>query len=316
MNHYVTDINDDQLYVNLRRIIDSHSLILFAGSGLSSQAITVEGNRPPQWEGLLRGMVEWCIDKNIICQNESKDFYEAIGKGFFLEAAQELHDKIHEPPSLSKCLSDVLLCEKVMRSEAHQLIVNIPFRTFLTTNYDNLIENYYFTENRKALSIFHRLTVDGVMDQYRENKPFIFKLHGTINEPSTLIFGNRSYENILYFDKSYQSVLEAIFLTSSVLFIGFGYSDPDLESITSKVAVFDGRSKRHWILVPKGKFPMLKLKRLWADKGINAINYDSDVQHSGVVQFLNRLSRPPLLNLTTVETVIKSIDSLIKIETF
>jgi hypothetical protein len=79
---------------------------------------------------------------------------------------------------------------------------------------------------------------------------------------------------------------------SSVLFIGFGGSDPDLDGLLSKVAAFDGRRSRHWIVVPEGRFPALKAKRLLKDKGISVIQYkhdEHDENHPELVKFLKAL---------------------------
>ena len=118
----------------------------------------------------------------------------------------------------------------------------------MTTNYDEFIEGEYRAQRGVMLLKFYERSIDAVMNAYREKKPFIFKLHGDINDIDSIILGNRSYEKLLNGDTAYRSCVESIFNMSSILFVGFGGGDPDLDRIISRVAPLDGRSKRHWML--------------------------------------------------------------------
>jgi len=294
MSTYLNSIEDSHIYADLRKVLSSEDLILFAGSGLSAQAITDNGQRPPLWNGLLEGMVDWCIHRHWLEAQYAQDIRELIHREFLIEAGQELRE-ILEPAHLQQCLGEVLLCNQARPSEAHDLIVRTGFRAYLTTNYDEFIEGAFWAGKGVSLLKFYERTIDGVLGAYREKKPFIVKLHGDISDPSSIVLGNRSYQRLLYSNTTYRSCLETIFSVSSVLFVGFGGSDPDMEGIISRVAVFDGRSKRHWMLIPEGKLPPLKAKRLWKDYGINVIQYYLDPTHSGLVRFLRKLVTPPSL---------------------
>jgi hypothetical protein len=166
----------------------------------------------------------------------------------------------------------------------------MPFRAFLTTNYDEFIEGAFWIQRGTSLPRLYEDTIDVVMHYFREKAPFILKLHGDIGNPSSIVLGYRSYERLLYSNNAYRHCLETIVSQSSILFIGFGGSDPDLDRIIGSVAAFEGRSKRHWILVPNGALPPLKSKRLWQDNGIRVIQYPKDPTHSGVDRFLHAIA--------------------------
>jgi hypothetical protein len=316
MNTYLHDIKDNEIYEDLRRALSSKDLILFAGSGLSAQAIADDGRHPPLWKGLLEGMINWCLSKRLISTRDVQEIRDLVEQGFLIDAGQELQEDL-EPSHLQQCLGEVILCNQARPGAAHYLIAKIGFRAYLTTNYDEFIEGAFWREKGVRLQQFYERSIKGVLGAYREKKPFIVKLHGDISDPSSIILGNRSYQRLLYSDTTYRSCLETIFSMSSVLFIGFGASDPDLEGIISRVAAFDGRSKRHWMLVPEGMFPLRKAKRLWKDYGINVIQYDSDPTHSGVVRFLQKLATPPSLAPTVPEDQdrVKSFERRRTIET-
>lgn len=306
MNTYLFEEDDIQVHKILRETLNSNNLIIFTGSGLSAQATTDDGKHPPLWKGLLEGMIDWCLKKGLIDTTYSQDILELIDGDYLLEAGQEFEEILIDKSQLQQCLNDVLLCNQAKISEAHKLIVQIPFRAYLTTNYDGFIEGAFWTEKGKELKSFYGRTRDGVAEAYRNNEPFIFKVHGDINDSDSIVLGSQSYEKLLYFNGNDQLGLQALFMMSSVLFIGFGGSDPNIEKIISTVAMSDGNRKRHWMLVPSHTFPSLKLRRLWKDKGINIIQYKKDSTHSGLTNFLRKIKTPPSLSPTPPEDRVKA----------
>jgi hypothetical protein len=300
---YLHNIAEEHIYEDLQRLLGTRDLVLFAGSGLSQQACTDNGHHPPDWRGLLGGIIEWCRNERLIESDHLEEINLLIEKNFLIDAGQELQENL-EKSDLLRCLEEVLLCREAKASKAHELIAQIPFRAFLTTNYDELIEGEYRFQKGVTLKKFYERSLEGVPDAFRSRKPFILKLHGDISDPDSIIIGNRSYERLLD-NAKYLSCLGNIIYNSSILFIGFGGSDPDLELITSRISEFDGRSKRHWMLVAKDKYPSLKAKRLWKDKGINVIQYEAEASHIGFVQFLQKLSMPPSIKHATTEDTSK-----------
>jgi hypothetical protein len=286
----LVDSTDPQLSSSIRNKLSNGDVVLFAGSGLSAQAATDDGHHPPLWAGLLRGMVSWCRDQGVIDAETTGDLYAFIEQGYLIEAGQEIQDILAESSQLGMCLRDVIHCNGAPKvGKAHSLVAELPFRAILTTNYDGFIETAFAKRHSTELPRFFRPPLKGVVPEYMRQKPFILKLHGDLNDPESIVLGYRQYERLLYEDQAYRYCLETIFGTSSVLFIGFGGTDPDLDSILSRVSSFTGRRRAHWMLVPRGTFPYLKAKRLLVDKGISVIEYKKDATHTGVVDFLERL---------------------------
>jgi hypothetical protein len=285
-------IDDDGAIQELQRVLASENLILFAGSGLSAQAYSDDGRHPPMWAQLLGEMASWCRDNALIDRAYEEEIRDLITRNYLLEAGEEFTD-ILTPPVLQRCLGEVLLYNLVKPREAHSLIAKLPFRGFITTNYDDLIEAAYYKEHGVALSKYYEHTSDGVLDLYRAKQNFVFKIHGDISEPSSLVLGRRAYDRAIYANPTYRARIETVFAMSSVLFFGYGGTDPDLEAITGRVANFDGTSKRHWLLTPADSCPPIRARRLWKDRGINVIRYESDATHSEVVRFLEKLAFLP-----------------------
>ena len=74
MNTYLSDIDDKKNYRSLSEALASRSLILFAGSGLSAQALSPDGKRPPLWKPLLEGMIKWCKREHLLNNAAVKKF--------------------------------------------------------------------------------------------------------------------------------------------------------------------------------------------------------------------------------------------------
>ena len=284
------DVDDVRALSELASIIERNDLILFAGAGLSAQAATKDGQHPPLWRELMHRMIDWCERERLIDARYVKELRELVEVDL-LDAGQELEDAINSASrsALQRCLNDVLLCNLAETSIAHRLLTRISFRGFLTTNYDDFIESAYIRTQRRSLPRFYEDTYEGVLEAWRSRQPFILKIHGDVSHPQSIVLGRRSYERMLYENKQYSRCLEQLIGGSSILFVGFGGSDPNLEHILSRAAIFDGRSKRHWMVAPSRNMPALKAKRLWTDKGINVIVYQGS--HSGLNRFLRNLAR-------------------------
>jgi SIR2-like domain len=294
VTEYLLSADDPQMYKVLRRSLETEELVLFAGSGLSAQAETDDGRRPPLWKGLLGQMARWACETSVLGEEDEEAIGHLIERGYFIEAGQELAERLET--QLQRCLAAIILANEAKTGRAHELAAEINFRAYLTTNYDGFLEEAYSRLHGVALQKYYERTILNVWEAWRQREKFIFKLHGDISDPETLILGTRSYERVMGGDNLYISCLENIISNASVLFVGFGGSDPDLDSITSRVAQFDGRLKRHWMVVPQGELPVLKAKRLANDRGIRVVEYahdkKRDAKHQGLVAFLERLAQP------------------------
>ncbi|GAJ11756.1 unnamed protein product, partial [marine sediment metagenome] len=189
------------------------------------------------------------------------------------------------------CLSDVLHSGKVRPSEAHKIIPDIPWISVLTSNYDSLIEGAYALKFEGIVPpVYSHSSIGAALDCLRNSKHFVFKIHGDINIPGSIILGNRDYSRLLYLSPGYRSFLETIFATYTVLFIGFGGDDPDLNDITDKLStVYERSIGQHYILLPNDTFSLIEQRRLLEDKRLDCITYKKDRDHKQVLEFLKAL---------------------------
>jgi hypothetical protein len=289
MSDYTFDISDEVVYEKLAEDLASERLILFAGAGLSAQAKTKDGRHPPLWHGTLLAIVQWCLDQKTIAKEAANNLVQAINEKHYLPVGQEIQELL-EPDELKLCLSEILLCTEAKCGKAHELIVEIPFTGFITTNYDNLIEDTYARKFGKILQSYYEGTFHNALESYRTKTQFILKIHGDIQGTSKLTLGDRSFDKLYQDETKYKENLKSMMSVCSMLFIGYGMQDPDIYSIAREVSTFAGTSKRHWLLSPEGEINAIVAKRLARDRGIKVVVYKKDKAHSGVTKFLSKLA--------------------------
>jgi hypothetical protein len=273
----------------LVREIEAKRCVLFVGAGLSAQAAGKDGKGLPTWKLLLEKMVDWCVDHRIQSRGKPADFLQIIEKGRVLVVAQEIQQSLGG--FLNQCLADILQTGTVKPAEAHRLLCRIPWVAALTSNYDGLIEGGYAVESEGIVPpVFSAEGVNQAVDSLRNSRFFVFKIHGDVNIPGSIVLGNRDYSRLLYLSPGYRSFLETIFSTYTVLFLGFGGSDPDLEGITDRLStIFERGIGQHFILMAEGEFSAIERLRLLEDKRLDCIPYQPDGTHSQVLEFLKGL---------------------------
>ncbi|NIM15585.1 MAG: TIR domain-containing protein [Candidatus Aminicenantes bacterium] len=275
----------------LIRRIREHRCVLFAGAGLSAQARAEDGAHLPTWKRLLESMIEWCVDHRVQLRAEPRDFSVVLEKGRLLVVAQELQQSLGE--QLNSCLSDVLHSGNTKPSTAHRLLCRTDWVAILTSNYDGLIEGAYALESGGIVPpVFSPDGINHALDCLRNDRFFVFKVHGDVNLPGSIVLSNRDYSRVLYLSPAYRSLLETIFASYTVLFVGFGGSDPDLDGVIDRLSTIYERSiGQHFILISEDEFSALERRRLLEDKRLDCITYQRDASHSQVVEFLRALAQ-------------------------
>lgn len=288
--HLFTDLHavkDKDILEKLRADIENRKCILLAGSGLSALAYTEYEKHPPQLRDLLKGMVDWCYKKQLIDLRNVIDIHELINEDYLSEAGLEIEENLKDKSALQQCLKDVLLCDEARISNVHRLIARIQFKAYFSTYYDTFIENAYQEVKKIDLPSFDEKLTE---DTFEELHPFVLKIYGDVSNPSTINLGYRSCETFMCKSKDYQTGLHLLTQDSSFLYIGC--EKADLHDFLIKSSKFNNQIE-HWIVIPEGQLPRLKIKRLELDKKIHVIQYNPNLNHRELVNFLRELATTP-----------------------
>ncbi|GAA4653977.1 hypothetical protein GCM10023142_11150 [Anaerocolumna aminovalerica] len=99
----------------------------------------------------------------------------------------------------------------------------------ITTNYDTILEN-----------IFHDFTVMVGQDNLLVSNSFnifeIYKIHGSIESPDSIVLTDKDYENFESRLKYLSAKLLTLFVEHPIIFIGYGLGDTNIRNLFTEIA--------------------------------------------------------------------------------
>lgn len=256
----------------------------FIGAGLS------RGVNLPDWYTLLCEL----IDRTEVVIANSKDYAnecrELIKKPEeFLTVAQELREKLG-PDEFNKYIRERFVDNRPEPNDVFKLIVSIAYNYIITTNYDYLIEDAYAYIHRKTPKIYTYKQAQAMADNIWNGYPFILKAHGDADEPDKIILTEKDYRNLIHAEVGYKSILQVLFTTNTILFLGTSLTDPELRLLLGflRNSYHEGGPK-HYALMDETRLTPITVERWRKDYGINIISYNPKNNHEQVFQFLKLL---------------------------
>lgn len=119
----------------------------------------------------------------------------------------------------------------------------------ITTNYDNAFERA--TDNKILPTVY--TSKHNVSEVNKSNDPYIFKLHGSFSEPDDCIVFQDHYNKLYNENSAAKEKLKSIFIDKTILFVGFGFNDPDINLIFSNLDKAFANNNKHFILTTTPK---------------------------------------------------------------
>lgn len=131
----------------------------------------------------------------------------------------------------------------------HKILSKLPIRTYWTTNYDKLIENSLVAAGKIP-------DVKYTQAQLAFTKPrrdaIVYKMHGDIDHPDQAVLTKDDYEKYHVKMDQYLSNLKGDLISKTFIFIGFSFTDPNLDYILSRVRLaYEGSQRRHYCFLKK-----------------------------------------------------------------
>lgn len=201
------------------------NVAIFAGAGLSAGAGFVD------WKELLRPIADE-LGLDIEREND-------------LVALAQYHcnDNANNRSQLNQRLIEEFSRLSV-ETENHRILSRLPIRTFWTTNYDKVIENSIELAGKVADV---KYTKEHLSTTKPKRNAVIYKMHGDVEHPNQAVLTKDDYEKYHVKMDQYLSNLKGDLISKTFIFIGFSFSDPNLDYILSRVRVaYDGNQRRHY----------------------------------------------------------------------
>lgn len=137
--------------------------------------------------------------------------------------------------------------KEATRTTNHEIISRLPIDTVWTTNFDTLLETAYGDFGKR---------VDVKSDESKlatvvpERSVVLYKMHGDIATPKEIVICKEDYENYARKHTVFQNTLEGHLVEKTFLFIGFSFTDPNLEYMLGHLRSLLGESgKQHYAVM-------------------------------------------------------------------
>jgi hypothetical protein len=129
------------------------------------------------------------------------------------------------------------------------------------------------------------------MESRENQRPVIFKIHGSISEPSEMILTELDYRKSTYDQLSYSALLSTLFLTNNVLMIGFSPTDRELTMLldTLRQNLRDDASP-DYIFLPSDLAESKEALKFKETYNIEVISYDPSKGDAAMLEFLDYLA--------------------------
>lgn len=214
---------------------------LFIGAGMSRPSGFLD------WKGLMRE-----------CATE-------LGLDVDLEhdliavAQYYINQRSMERTALNQILIDEFT-KPVKLSANHLVIARLPISTIWTTNFDTLIEEALKRSNR-IVDVKSR--DQDIARHIKGREVIVYKMHGDIAMPDKAIICTDDYERYARDHKVFQNALEGDLVNKTFLFLGFSFTDPNLEYMLGHLRSLLENSKRQ-------HYTIMREVRLDRSKGTDA----------------------------------------------
>ncbi|NOQ26652.1 MAG: SIR2 family protein [Bacteroidales bacterium] len=231
----------------LKEAIKKNELIIFVGAGLSYNFINTEGIRLEGWDNFVLQILNYLKSKrhDVECLIQLIGKYEAVKILDLIES-----NKQFPKAEIIKFTKDFFdLHEEENDYSLHQNIFKLS-RKIVTTNYDNAFErsNKELLKNLAYKGKNYELTTSKNPDS-----PLLFKLHGCCLDGDSMVIFPSDY-NALYKNKDRDAehsllVLRNIIINKTILFIGTGMGDFQINNIFSEIKELQGvHNQKHFII--------------------------------------------------------------------
>lgn len=210
--------------------LNSDNAAVFVGAGLSKAAGYVD------WSGLLAE----------VAQGLGLD----AGKETDLVALAQYH--LNSNATNRHHLSQLLIDEfsdLKDPTENHEILSRLPIRTFWTTNYDRLIEKALEAGGKRVDA---KYTNEQLGNTRRGRDAVVYKMHGDIEHPDKAVLSKDDYERYHRTHGPFITALSGDLVEKTFLFLGFSFTDPNLDFILSRIrATFTNHQRQHYCIARK-----------------------------------------------------------------
>lgn len=275
---------------SLRRMLAKDDAIIFVGSGVS------RWSGLPSWEGLISQLACYLEENDI----DASLVRQEAANGDLLQAASYGFMKL-TPPQVGNFMRRVCRTGEAVPGEIHRAIMALGPSCFMTTNYDDLLEQAYRQSpllRSGPLVVLNTQLLEQAEIIHAQARHFIFKPHGDACQADSVVLTREQYRKLLPEGplSATLNTFKTLLQSRPVMFVGFGLRDPDFLYLRDILAnIYRGGMRDHYAIVAD---PVADQKDYWQRHyGIHLVGYattDGGRDHSALQTLLESLRPTPL----------------------
>lgn len=164
----------------------------------------------------------------------------------YLDIAQCYRDTYGDSDEKEKRVESIIAryfgkhATQVRPSLAHYLLLSLPIRFIVTTNYDALLEETLEALRRYAIKV---LDADQVAQTGYRDGTFVVKFHGDA-DTGRVVLSREDYDAFFRDRPEMAALLEGLLLNQTFFFVGYSLRDPNFRQIYGKIDLILRRAKR------------------------------------------------------------------------
>lgn len=226
----------------IRNVLGHRDTVVFIGSGLSRWSDL------PSWRTFIEELAEFVKE-----QGESADLVlKELENNDLLLAASFGIDKLTKN-QFAQFIRRACRVGKSAPHKVHRKVARLGPSCFITTNYDQLIEESLRLWRPETL--FRKVTNRQVTETadiiQARAVDFIFKPHGDVDDSDSLVLTREQYRR-LYAERPHViDAMKTLLVSRPVLFIGFGLRDPDFLYVKELIlSTYKGGQSEQYAIMP------------------------------------------------------------------
>lgn len=226
--------------------IASGDFVLMVGAGISRSCVNSKGDHPPSWTELLEKMA-----KSFLSTRTRRLAREALQHSDYLAAAELIRSEVRKAGrdhDYLRLITDATdggskAEDQFQPSSLHDTLMRLNPTVIVTTNYDRILER----ASKSGYNI-HSFESQTLGSDLRQGSPVLVKIHGTVDKPPDVILTRSDYSRLRRDGARALATLQALFLTKPALFVGYGFSDPDIHLVLENVLGATDDPTSHYLL--------------------------------------------------------------------
>lgn len=245
---------------NLIEEIAYRRCLIFLGAGISTTAKNDQGLSPERWGEFVEEAMSLVYDYDSTRLSRKMDFIERmLKKQDYLMALQTIFDN-SDPGRYSRFLREKFSRPNYKASKVHELIKEIDSKIVITTNFDKIYENIC---NDHGYTTANYSEINKIVTNLKTTENLFIKAHGTIEDVDGMVFTLKQYYNAKKNHPLFYELLKALFLTHTVVFLGYSLNDPDINLLLETLSSLSSYSSPHYVVTKRGTDE--ELKDYWKD---------------------------------------------------